>query len=157
MRKLFVIFILFSTIFSSGFAVKATEFDLKDQFSKVHSLENYKGKKVFLIFWASWCGYCQDELAVVDEFYKTTGENQKDVVFLTFNSEDKQTLDKFLKEKKFNFPVMNDEVIFHQYYIEGYPTMYIVDERGEVVQSITGKVDKSGFEKLLKDYNSKVK
>lgn len=157
MKRLFTIFALFSLIFTSSFAVKATNFQLKDQFSKVHSLENYQGKKVFLIFWATWCEYCQEELEVINKLYNSTGKNEKDIVFLTFNSEEKKTLNDFLKEKKYKFPIINDETIFLQYYIDGYPTTYILDETSEVVQSIHGKIKEENFKNLIEDIHFKIK
>ena len=45
----------------------ATDFVLQDQYGKEHSLADYKGKTIFLNFWATWCGPCQTMGPVVDE------------------------------------------------------------------------------------------
>ena len=45
----------------------ATDFVLQDQYGKEHSLADYKGKTIFLNFWATWCGPCMRQGPVVEE------------------------------------------------------------------------------------------
>ncbi|MDK2968868.1 cytochrome c biogenesis protein/redoxin, partial [Lacrimispora sp.] len=40
----------------------AIDFTLTDQFGKTHSLSDYKGKTIFLNFWATWCPPCRAEM-----------------------------------------------------------------------------------------------
>ena len=53
-------------------------FTLKDQFGNEHTLSDYKGKTVFLNFWATWCGPCRSEMPDIQklyETYETEGDN----------------------------------------------------------------------------------
>ena len=44
--------------------------ELKDQFGKSHKLEDYKGKVIFLNFWATWCGPCRSEMPEIQKLYE---------------------------------------------------------------------------------------
>lgn len=151
---IFLIFNLSVNLFAE--LVSATEFELKDQYQVEHSLEKYKGKKVFMIFWSSWCNYCKEELEDIKELYKDTGENKKDIIFLTFNDEDGKSLEDIIKEREYKFPVINDKVIFYKYFIRAVPTMYLIDGNGKVVQSIIGKVERENLEKLIENQNYEI-
>ena len=66
--------------------------DLKlvDQNGKEHSLDEYRGKTVFLNFWATWCGPCQREIPDIEKLYRDRGENEGDLVVLGGESENRQ-------------------------------------------------------------------
>ena len=51
--------------------VPAIDFTLKDQFGNEHTLSDYKGKTVFLNFWATWCGPCRSEMPDIQNLYET--------------------------------------------------------------------------------------
>lgn len=155
MKKLLFLLMLVYTISVFGNLVTATEFQLKDQFQKEHTLEQYKGKKVYLTFWTSWCGYCKKSLEDLKVLYEENGENKKNIIFLTFNDEEEAKLKDVIKEKNYNFPIINDKVMFYKYYIDSYPTTYLINEEGKVVQVISGYIEKEEFKKLIKDQNYK--
>lgn len=48
----------------------ATDFVLQDQYGKEHSLADYKGKTIFLNFWATWCGPCRNEMPEIQKIYE---------------------------------------------------------------------------------------
>jgi len=52
----------------------APDFSLKDLDGNTVKLSDYRGKIVFLNFWASWCGPCTSEMP---EFEKSTGSFQR--------------------------------------------------------------------------------
>lgn len=58
--------------------------ELKDQFGKSHKLEDYKGKVIFLNFWATWCGPCRSEMPEIQKLYEeyTVMGNDSEVVIL---------------------------------------------------------------------------
>mgnify|MGYP001001821177 CR=1 FL=1 len=62
--------------------VKLPNIVLYDQYGKKHSIEEYKGKVVVINFWATWCGYCVEEMPAFEKVYKEFGSNEKDVIFL---------------------------------------------------------------------------
>ena len=56
----------------------ATDFVLQDQYGKEHSLADYKGKTIFLNFWATWCPPCKAEMPDGISAYPTTFMVDKD-------------------------------------------------------------------------------
>ena len=50
-------------------AVPAIDFTLYDQYGNEHTLSEYKGKTVFLNFWATWCPPCRNEMPEIQKLY----------------------------------------------------------------------------------------
>ena len=48
----------------------AVDFTLKDQYGNTHTLSEYKGKTVFLNFWATWCPPCKAEMPDIQKFMR---------------------------------------------------------------------------------------
>lgn len=117
----------------------ALDFKLKDLNGKEVSLSDYKGKKVFLNFWASWCPPCKAEMPDIEKLYMETKDS--DLVILAVNvGEVKSKVSSFLNDNKYSFPVLldSDQKITNQYNISGIPTSFFIDEEGNIVSSISG-------------------
>ena len=48
----------------------APQFTLVDQNGVSHSLSDYKGKTIFLNFWATWCPPCKAEMPEIQSLYE---------------------------------------------------------------------------------------
>lgn len=149
MKKLIIILmLLFSfSIFASTF--KAPNIVGKNQYNIEESLESYKGKYVILIFWATWCPACKEELYSVDSLYKIYGENKKDIVFLGVNNENEEEIANFLKTKKHIFPTIISKQAFKNYPIKAFPTIFIIDKDGNILNYVIGAVPKATLEKYI--------
>jgi cytochrome c-type biogenesis protein len=137
--------------------IKAPDFSLVDQYGRTHKLSDYKGKVVFINFWATWCPPCRGELPHIEEIYKEYKINSKDVIILGVTAPNlgqegsKGDIIKFLSEHKYTFPVVFDNTgdIMEQYYIDAFPTTFIIDKDGNVNRYVTGAMDKAAMESLL--------
>lgn len=136
----------------------APDFTLYDQYGQVHSLSDYKGKIVFLNFWATWCPPCKEELPYIQELYEEYSEmDNPDVVFLgvTFpgygREQDADGVKKFLEENGYTFPVLMDldASLAPEYYITAYPTTFIINSEGNVLGYIPGGMTKEIMENVL--------
>lgn len=63
-------------------AIPAPDFTLVDQYGEEHTLSEYRGKTVFLNFWATWCGPCQSEMPEIQSLYESYGSNGEDLIVL---------------------------------------------------------------------------
>lgn len=136
----------------------ATEFTLVDQYGEIHSLSDYKGKIVFLNFWATWCPPCKAELPYIQELYEEyQAMEDADVVFLGVvfpsyrNEQDVEGVTEFLSEKGYTFPVLMDTEasLMQSYYITAYPTTYLIDPDGNVLGYIPGGMTKAAMENVI--------
>lgn len=115
--------------------------------SEAVKLSDYRGKKVFLNFWASWCPPCKAEMPHLQAF----SEEQEDTVVLGVNvttSEshpDNAAL--FLEENEISFlNLYGTEEVFNQYQVQSLPTSYLIGSDGKIYERIIGAVTKDILE-----------
>lgn len=153
MKKIIGIIFLMISLVSFSNNAKAPDFNLKDQYGVVHSLENYKGKVIFLNFWATWCPPCKKEMPDIENIYKEYGENKKDVVILGVNSEKENEVKKFLKDKGYTFPTVIDEnsEVMRKYFIQAFPTSFVIDKEGNVYGYVMGGLTKEQIKQVIEE------
>lgn len=153
MKKIIGIIFLMISLVSFSNSAKAPDFNLKDQYGVVHSLENYKGKVIFLNFWATWCPPCKKEMPDIENIYKEYGENKKDVVILGVNSEKENEVKKFLKDKGYTFPTVIDEnsEVMRKYFIQAFPTSFVIDKEGNVYGYVMGGLTKEQIKQIIEE------
>jgi cytochrome c-type biogenesis protein len=135
--------------------IPAIDFTLTDQYGKEHTLSDYKGKVVFLNFWATWCPPCKEEMPHIEELYQEYNLNQEEVVILgvanpksteyPYNQdEEKEDIIKFLEENEYTFPTVFDETgeVLSSYYITAFPTTFMIDKEGNVLGYVPGMMTK---------------
>lgn len=141
--------------------IMSIDFTLYDQNGKEHKLSDYKGKTVFLNFWATWCPPCKAEMPYIEQLYKEYNKNNKDVVILGVASPNldregsKEDIIEFLQQEKYTFPVVmdNNGELAYQYGISAYPTTFIIDKEGYITQYVPGAMDKQTMKYLIENYN----
>lgn len=130
--------------------VPAPDFTLTDQYGNTHTLSDYKGKTVFLNFWATWCPPCRAEMPEIQEIYEEFGENAEDVIILGLASPDSgqegsaEDIAAFLESNGYTYPVVMDTGGLWSYYygITAYPTTFMIDKNGNVYGYVTGQITK---------------
>lgn len=123
----------------------AIDFTLTDQYGNEHTLSDYKGKVVFLNFWATWCPPCIKEMPDIEKIYSEYGENKEDVIILGVANpsseeypnnadESKDKIIEFLDDNGYTFPVVFDETgeLLMEYYINAFPTTFLIDKDGNI-------------------------
>lgn len=105
------------------------------------SMEQFRGKVIFINLWATWCPPCIAEMPGINSLYKEVEE--EDVVFLMLSLDDKFEKAKRFKEKKgFDFEVYQAEGDIPQmYYSQSIPTTFLINAKGELALTHTGMAD----------------
>jgi peroxiredoxin len=122
---------------------KAPNFSLEDLKGKKLELRNFKGKVVFLNFWATWCGPCKEEMPSIEALYQQFKE--KDFVFLTISVdyEGKKPVKEFIEKQRYTFPVLLDPKCetLDLYKVTRIPTTFIIDKNRKIIGKATGPRD----------------
>lgn len=137
--------------------IMSIDFNLYDQYGKEHKLSEYRGKTVFLNFWATWCPPCRGEMPHIEDLYKEYNKNKDEVVILGVaspnlgNEGSEEDIKEFLNQNKYNFPVVMDKdgALAYQYGISAFPTTFIIDKDGYVTQYVPGAMDKETMKSLI--------
>ncbi|MBU3839740.1 MAG: redoxin domain-containing protein [Candidatus Ruminococcus intestinipullorum] len=125
------------------------DFTLKDQYGNEHTLSEYRGKTVFLNFWATWCPPCRNEMPDIQKIYEEYQVKEDDSVIILGiaapNLGREGTEDEiadFLKENGYTYPVLMDETgeIFSKFGIRSYPTTFMIDKQGFVFGYVEGQL-----------------
>ena len=113
------------------------------------SLSEYKGKKVLLNFWATWCGFCDLEMP---DLQKINDENDDLVVLAVNVREEEDIVKSYIEEGGYDFPVVFDEDgdVAPMYLISGMPTTYFIDAEGIIVDFYPGMLTMEQMEDKLK-------
>ncbi len=145
-------------------AIPAPDVDVVDQYGVTHNLRDYKGKVVFLNFWTTWCGYCKQEMPDIEALYQEYGLNEDEVAILgvanpasgkasySADSEDAAGIAAFLEENGCTYPVLMDETgeLFSYFYVNSFPTTFLIDKNGDILGYIPGAVSKSVMQDVIR-------
>lgn len=139
---------------SENKTIQAFDFTAMDKDGKTVKLSDFKGKKVYINMWASWCGPCMREIPELEKTYQKLKDN-KDIVFLSMTSPNdsefknqspqdkgKDVILNKAKELGVTYPVLfdvNDRFIIN-YAIRSFPTHIFINSDGTIGNRIAGGV-----------------
>lgn len=144
----------------------APGFELTDQYGKTHTLEEYKGKIVFLNFWATWCGPCRAEMPEIQKLHEemqADGESQ--VVVLGVAAPDlgregsREEISEFLEENQYTYPVLfdTDGSLFYQYGVNAFPTTFMIDTEGNVYGYVSGQLSREMMDQMIRQTKENIR
>ena len=112
-----------------GVGKKAPDFELLNLKGEKVKLSDYRGKKIMLNFWATWCPPCKEEMPEMEKFYQKTNG---DVVIIAVNIDPQYNVQKFVTEMGITFPVLLDEKdkVNSLYRVLTIPTTFFIDQQG---------------------------
>jgi thiol-disulfide isomerase/thioredoxin len=109
---------------------------------KTQSLSGYRGKVVFLNFWATWCPPCRAEMPSMETLYQRY--RGRDLEFLAVDlQESRDEVAAFLEEQNLSFPAGLDSSgqIGNLYGIRGIPATFIIDKEGLIIAAVVGGME----------------
>lgn len=136
----------------------AVDFTLTDQYGISHTLSDYRGKIVFLNFWATWCPPCREEMPYIQEIYEENlAAENSDLVILSVAFPDMgregnvSSIREFLDENGYTYPVLMDAdgELLSPYGISAFPTTFMIDKDGNVFGYVPGGMSKEMMESVI--------
>lgn len=96
-------------------------------------LSDYKGKVLYVDFWASWCGPCVVSMPLLNDLRNKYKDVGFEVIAINLD-EDVLLAAKFLKQVNIDYPVVSDihGIVAKQYKVNGLPTAYVIDVKGKI-------------------------
>lgn len=121
---------------------KAPDFQLQTLTGDRVKLSDFRGNRVMINFWATWCPPCRAEMPDMESFHQ-----DKDVVILAVNLTDTEAslenIEMFSDDYKLTFPILLDEnlEVATLYMIQPIPTTYMVDSNGIISYKAFGAMN----------------
>ncbi len=119
----------------------AENFELDDIDGEPFSLQQTRGRWVFLHFWASWCGPCREEMPTLRTLAETFPASELAIVLVN-TAEEEDDIFTFLSAIDVELDSLRDVdgVVTERWRPRGLPTTFLIDPRGEVkYQAIGGR------------------
>src|SRR5262245_54222382 len=111
-------------------AAKPFRVDTPDK--RTLSLSEFKGKVVFLNFWATWCKPCEEEMPSMERLHQRFQDQGLVVLGISEDAGGASVVAPYVKKHKLSFPVGLDprSEIAGLYGVWGLPSTFIIDRRG---------------------------
>ena len=129
----------------------APDFDLPDLEDNYVRLSDFRGKVVFLNFWATWCKPCREEMPSMEVLYRNFKQDGLVVLAVSIDRvTTKQEIPPFVKSLNLTFPVLIDSwgQTDKRYKLMGVPETYIIDQQGILREKVIGPRDWTRLDNL---------
>lgn len=135
----------------------APDFELNTLDGSSFKLSDFRGKKIILNFWASWCPPCQAEMPHMQDFYED--KKNEDIVIIAVNltkmERNEQSIRAFANNLGITFPIPLDVdgEIGNKYHAFTIPTSYVIDTNGLIQNKIIGPMSYEMMDNYTKKIN----
>jgi thioredoxin family protein len=137
----------------------APDFTLQSMDGKEVKLSDYKGKKVYLKFWASWCGPCKKSMPELMELAAKPDRDFEILSVIAPGIQGEKTVEQFpqwFQDQGYkDIPVLYDTkaTTFQAYQIRSIPTEYLIDSQGKIGKIQFGAISNADAEAAFKEMN----
>jgi thiol-disulfide isomerase/thioredoxin len=106
---------------------------------KMTSIADYKGKLIYLDFWASWCGPCRQSFPFLKEIRQQYVDQGFEIIAVNVDAKLEDGL-RFLKKFPVDYPTLLDPkgVMSRAYLVQGLPTAFLIDREGNIIYEHLG-------------------
>lgn len=124
----------------------APELSLPDMGGRQVALSQFRGNKVLLAFWASWCPPCQTEISSLQRLHDNPAVQNLTILAVNVG-ESKRQIASFIARRKLSLPILFDVegIAQKRYGVNQLPIVFLVDGQGKIIARHLG----------LRDWNSR--
>jgi len=124
----------------------AQDFTVPSLASRPLRLADFKGKVVFLNFWATWCPPCKEEMPSMERLYRRYKSRGFTILAVSIDSGGAEPVAAFVKKLGLTFPIGLDPkfAVANQYAIRGLPATFLIDKAGTIAAVAVGPRDWDG-------------
>lgn len=129
----------------------APDFTVTDIEGVAHKLSDYRGRDVVVVFWATWCPACNQEIPHLVDLRKEFTRDE--LVILAISNEPAAHLKHFVQAKGINYSVVSvaDSALPRPYAeVTSIPTSFFIDKQGTVKLAAVGLVSLEDSRAILK-------
>jgi thiol-disulfide isomerase/thioredoxin len=127
----------------------APDFQLESLDGSSIKLADLRGRPVLINFWATWCGPCQQEMPLIEQYYQ---KYKADLVVLAVNSDEPESdVQAYITNLDLNFTVLLDPgyKVEDLYRVRAFPTTFFVDKSGTIRYQHIGVLDQGQLVQYL--------
>lgn len=134
---------------------KAPDFEIETIDGEDIVLSQMKSDYTLVIFWATWCENCKEEIPRINEAMPLFNRAKVDIIAISIDEEEAD-IKKYVKNNSISFKVASDLLgwegkIVTNYAVYATPSMFIVDKNMNIVaKPITGEQLFTEVERLIK-------
>ncbi|MDU4890753.1 MAG: TlpA disulfide reductase family protein [Clostridium sp.] len=135
---------------------KAPDFTVYDEDMNEVKLSDFEGTPVVLNFWATWCGYCKDEMTYFQKASENFSEEQVKILMINMTDGRSETKEKAIEYMKNNNYTMNllldiDQEVANGYRVSGIPRTIFIDKDGYIREDKVGKIDADTLNTMIEE------
>lgn len=137
-----------ATIAIAEVAEQAPDFTLTSLEGQEVKLSDFKGRKVMLNFWATWCPPCKAEMPAMQQLYDQANGY---IEILAINIDPQNDVAGFVRENELTFPILLDKTgkVNENYSIISIPTTILINEKGGIVKKQIGAMTLEQMEEFM--------
>lgn len=122
---------------------KYKDFYLADLDGIYTRLSEYKGKVIFLNFFATWCPPCGNEMPSMQKLYEAMKGRDFEMVAVSVDRGGSERVKDFVRKNGYSFRVLldSDGSAAGKYSVSSIPATFIIDKNGNIVSRVIGERD----------------
>ena len=120
-----------------GQGAVAPDFQLPTPDGQQVTLSSYRGKYLLLVFWASWCGSCREEIPHLMDIHEKYHADGLDILSVSVDNK-KEAWEKALAESNMPWTQVSDlkglkSAVAKLYGVQGVPAVWLINADGKIV------------------------
>ena len=127
---------------------RAPEFALHGAYGGEYRLDSFRGRPVLLVFWSTNCGFCRQELPILDSLYPEAARNGVEIACVNIGDLDGA------REVMHPTHLLNlvdaDGGVARSYGVRGVPKLVLIGSDGKIRRSASGMQGKSSLREWLR-------